>query len=996
MDTIHVLHVDDDSSFGDLVQDFVEQEDDRITIHSATSARDGLEQLATDKHTIDCIISDYDMPELDGLEFLELVRQDYPDLPFILFTGKGSEEVASDAIAGGATDYLQKSAGTEQFELLANQVVNAVERYRVQQEHERVYQALETATQGIGILDEHGQYIYVNEAYAELYDRTADDLLDEHWKSLYPDEEVERFRSEILPTLKEQGNWSGRSTGLRSDGTTFTEQLSLTHLDTGGHVCVVQDLSDRIERERELEQKEQRYQAILEDPNHLVALLDVDGTVEDVNHTALQYIDEERESVVGDLFWNTPWWEGGDTAPEELQMWIDRAARGEYVEFEAKHRTTDNEPLYVEGIVRPVTNESDEVISLIISAQDITERKEYEHELEWKTKALEEAPLGVVITDPSQDDNPIISANDHFKELTGYPEEEIRGRNCRFLQGEQTASEPVDEMRTAIDEERPVTVELRNYKQDGTPFWNRVAIAPITDDSGTVTHYVGFQEDVTDRKETEQRLQAYIDNSSDVLGVVNESGEFEKVSAAIERITGYSPTELHGESVFNYIHPDDRNQMIEEFAELREASESITKRVEYRFKQPDGSWVWLETTGQSQTDPHLDGYVVTTRPITERKEQERSLREQNRKITALHQVAADLETCENPDAVYQTIVDAAEDILQLDIGIADAAVGEMLIPRAISSELSEEQYYDQTPIESEDNFAAQAYRTGESIVINDLTVHETNPAKDEFESVLTIPIGDHGVFQSVDREPQAFDETDRYLAELLISHGEARLDQLDSEQQLREHTDTLERQNERLEEFASVVSHDLRNPLNLAVTGLELVKQECESEHLETVEEGHDRMEALIENLLTLAKEDHSTEATETVDLARLSRKAWEMVGTDDATLQVNIDKEITADRERVRQLLSNLMRNSIEHGGDGVTVEIGELSNGFYVEDDGQGIPPAEQERVFESGFTTVEEGTGFGLSIVAEVVKDHDWRIDITDGEDGGARFEITYSEV
>lgn len=130
------------------------------------------------------------------------------------------------------------------------------------------------------------------------------------------------------------------------------------------------------------------------------------------------------------------------------------------------------------------------------------------HDVEFCMKrVLDEAPAGITVTDPTQPDNPIIYANDKFRELTGYSTQEIIGQNCRFLQGPETDSEPVAEMRDAIDAAEDVSVELRNYRADGTEFWNQVAITPLRDDDGSVINYVGFQHDITERKQLELERQ---------------------------------------------------------------------------------------------------------------------------------------------------------------------------------------------------------------------------------------------------------------------------------------------------------------------------------------------------------------------------------------------------------------------------------------------------------------------------------------------------------
>lgn len=127
MSSIQVLHVDDEPDFGPLVATFIERVDDRFEVLTTTGANDALDRLDDD---IDCIVSDFDMPDMNGLELLEVVREEYPDLPFILFTGKGSEEIASEAISRGVTDYHQKETSTDQYTVLANRIANEVERFR--------------------------------------------------------------------------------------------------------------------------------------------------------------------------------------------------------------------------------------------------------------------------------------------------------------------------------------------------------------------------------------------------------------------------------------------------------------------------------------------------------------------------------------------------------------------------------------------------------------------------------------------------------------------------------------------------------------------------------------------------------------------------------------------------------------------------------------------------------------------------------------------------
>lgn len=202
----------------------------------------------------------------------------------------------------------------------------------------------------------------------------------------------------------------------------------------------------------------------------------------------------------------------------------------------------------------------------------------------------------------------------------------------------------------------------------------------------------------------------------------------------------------------------------------------------------------------------------------------------------------------------------------------------------------------------------------------------------------------------------------------------------------------LQRQNERLEEFTSIVSHDLRNPLNVARGYLELTREGSDDEHLANVARAHERMGDLIDDVLALAR--HGTDAidVEPVHLGECSRACWQNVETAAATLVVDADRTVPADRSQLQQLLENLYRNAVEHGGDDVTVTVGTRPDRFYVEDDGAGIPEVKRDAVFEAGYSTNPEGTGFGLRIVKQVAEAHGWEVGVTDGADGGARFEVT----
>jgi PAS domain S-box-containing protein len=209
--------------------------------------------------------------------------------------------------------------------------------------------------------------------------------------------------------------------------------------------------------------------------------------------------------------------------------------------------------------------------------------------------------------------------------------------------------------------------------------------------------------------------------------------------------------------------------------------------------------------------------------------------------------------------------------------------------------------------------------------------------------------------------------------------------------------EALRRQNDRLDEFASVISHDLRNPLGVAQGHLDLARETGSHKHLRTVDCALERIESLVEGLLGLARQGRTVGETRPVPLEEVVDAAWRTVETEGATLRVHDEiGSVAADEDRLRQALENLFRNALDHAGCRATVTVGPLTGatGFAVEDDGPGVPEDAREDVFDHGYSTDDVGTGFGLSIVRTIVEAHGWDVSLAESDSGGARFEIRTS--
>lgn len=1101
---ISILHVDDDSTFTNLTSEMLSKQVAQFTVETVMSPSEGLERL--DTTDFDCIVSDYQMPRQDGIEFLEAVRGDYPNLPFILYTGKGSEAVASDAIAAGVTDYLQKESGTGHYAVLANKVRNAVESYRQREraqashdrlrqvidmlpqlvfakdevgefllaneatadaygatvsdlegskdadftdrkkeaeqsraadraviesggpthipeeqlttadgntrvlettkipydpvetdgkavlgvstditerkereaELERQFAAMEAAMDGISILNEDLEYSYMNQAHADVFDYDADELLGSSWRRLYGDDETVRIEQEVFPVLESEGEWRGETVGKRRDGTEVCQEVALSLLEDGNVICTNQDITSHKNREQELEQTNTVLRTIVEN-------LPVGVLVEDAKRDVLMANDLLGETlgvpVTGDQLI------GRDcaAAAEELkelfadpQQFIDdvinRIERREPVRNE--ELTLANGHVVERDYVPYTLPAGDAHLWLY---RDVTKRKQREQELKRSRQFLrdtqEVAHIGGWEFDLQSE---TLRWSDEVYRIHGLnPDADVTIEDAvEFYHPDdrETVRDAFDRLTTGGE---PYNLELRIVTADGDTRWISTLGEPVSD-GDTVVVVQGTFQDITERKAREEELRMVRDQFERFAGNVQDAffllpvdySETLYVNSAVKRIYGITPEEAYDDPMawLRHVHPDDKHELLEQVEAQQSESPEWPIKQEFRVDHPDRGMRWVRASldvldDETGSPSRLTG--ITT-DITEQIEREQQLAAQTEELEQLATKYASQYRTLFEESPVMTVLTRSEDGRPV-IEDCNGQFVETLgydVDAVIGCELTE--FY--TP-ESADKLQSGGYSQS-------LAGEFTNENRD-----LVAADGEvtETVLRSVPRRTVDGDTIGTVAMYIDISERES-----------------VKRANEQLEEFTSVVSHDLRNPLNVATGRLELLSDECDSEHLNGLRKALRRMETLIGDLLTLAREGETVTDTQAVNLAALTNGCWETVETSQATLIDNTTCDIQADRSRLKQVFENLFRNAVEHGQTDVTVTVGELANGFYIEDDGQGISPDERDDVFEAGYSQSTGGTGFGLSIVEQIITAHDWQIRVTDGSDGGARFEITDVEL
>jgi PAS domain S-box-containing protein len=363
-------------------------------------------------------------------------------------------------------------------------------------------------------------------------------------------------------------------------------------------------------------------------------------------------------------------------------------------------------------------------------------------------RAVAASSNGIVITDPRMPDDPIVYVNPAFEKISGYPVDEVLGHNCRFLQGEDRDQPALDELRAALSEERESRVVLKNYRKDGTPFWNELYVSPVHDEEGRLTNFVGVQNDITERRriedvlrESEERFRATFEHAAIGAAQVGVDGRWLRVNQRLAEIVGYEPEELLQATFQEITHPDDLERDLAHMRRLL-ADELRTYTVEKRYLRRDGSIVWVNLTVSLVRDASGEPiyFIAAVEDISERKkvQEERDLllvKEQLARAEAVEArrrlallaaagpaLSASLDYTETLKRITRLLVPELADWCLLDGVEDDGSVSQLAAAHAdpgkedLLASLKEHRRFGA----DDPGSTSEVLRTGESVLIPDL------------------------------------------------------------------------------------------------------------------------------------------------------------------------------------------------------------------------------------------------------------------------------------
>lgn len=748
----------------------------------------------------------------------------------------------------------------------------------------------------------------------------------------------------------------------------FTTQLDLVtnrllsislslKLDSNDHskqiVGTCQDITTlELTKSQVKEFNQKKFSHLVSEVSDAFVVVDHEGIVRYVNQSAENLFGCKSDDIIGETF-GLPVVAGESTD-------IDILNRGS---------TTSAEMRVSEAM------DEDRRVYVVASLRDISERKRVEKSLQLRERAIAASSNGIVITDATQPNNPMIYVNPSFERITGYSAAEVLGRDCRFLQGGDRNQIGLLDLHKAIQEKRECHAVLLNYRKDGTPFWNDLYIAPVFNDHGDLTNYIGIQTDITDQVkstqrllESEERLRTVLTSIKEGITFSDDSGYFAIFNAGMENLTGYTFAEANASHDFTtFLYPDraEHDKALQRLQHLQETGQAMT--VETRICHRDGTFKDVLVSTRLMAYKGKRMYLSSYYDITERKKVETQLRYQGERERLLNAILLKIQCELNLDQILAITVKEAQELLRIDRVViyqfqedwSGAFVVEAINDPALSilGKTINDACFNQENI--------QKYQNRSISSINDVDLADLSPChKDLLQCfqvkaniVVSIAFGDtlwglliaHQCFA-----PRQWEEFEIDLLRQLANHVAIAIQQVklfdrvqdlnknlerqvaDRTQQLEQSLSQIERAllkekelNELKSQFISRASHEFRTPLATIQTASDLLRNyghkmsdEKKLERIDKIQREVKGMTNLLEEVLIIGKTESGRfelqlEEINLEDFCLEIIEQTKLLGNGKHQVifkNTNAPTKVTIDTKFFRQIISNLLSNAIKY----------------------------------------------------------------------------------
>jgi PAS domain S-box-containing protein len=959
---IRVLHVDDDSALLKIARQCLEIQGP-FQVESATSADEALAKLENGQY--DAVVSAYQMPGRDGLEFLELLRKNGNTIPFIMFTGKGREAVAVKAWGLGADHYVNKIGDPETVYCeLAHCLRSIVEKRLAETRMKETTQKLQTiyqsALEGISYVDAEENILYANKAFADIVGYVQDQLVGMNLHKMVDDENWAKIRSATERRTKGEAN-RYEIVFRRSDGTVRNVLVSGAPLFEqdgrfAGTVGIILDTTERKKIETALRESQKKYQDLTETISDFVWEMDSSGRY--------TYCSPQMEKLWGikptEMIGKTPF----DMMPpnekeKALQYFGAMGNSPKPFCMESKSYDSQGHLIFLETKGVPFLDDKGRLLGFRGISRDITERKKTEEALKTEREELDRifnsSPIIVFYKDK---EGKFLRVNRAFAEAVQMSQEDFVGKTVFDFYSAEIAQSMTNDDLEVLESGCPKLGIIEQYESANGLRWVQTDKVPIFSENGSPNGIIGFAQDITERRKTEEVLRqseekyrGLFESVQDPVGIfVGREGRLIDCNTAFKKSSGYTDEELKGKVFPDFVHPDDRDMVLEKYR--TEYSEDEFPLVyEIRGLNKKGESVPLELSVSTfKKKGKVIGIEVIHRDLTERKKIETSLRESHQKFEGLFR--------HNPEAAVYLglnfkIVDVNPRFCELFGYSAEEAKGKDLDDLVVPEGMREE---------------------AESLNKNAKNGYASRDTARKRKNGSLVPV-------SISAAPVAFE--DKLLGYVGI---------------YKDITD-LKKLEEKLRVVGGLTRHDVRNKLSAVTGNAYLLKRKLAADP-EALEQLAD-MENAVRNaelIFEFARKYEQLGIEQLVNL-NVGNAVDEAASLFPGLKGIKIVNEchgltVLAD-SLLRTLFYNLIDDSLKYGEKLNQIRIHyekaeENRLRLVYEDDGVGIALDAKSKIFNEGYTT-GKGSGLGLYMVKRILDVYGWTIQETGTPDNGARFTI-----